>query len=353
MSPVMVVSANAATVRRMGDLRKLSLFLFTAFAATVACSSDSGGGTTACVPGASVACVGAGGCPGFQVCKSDGSGFDSCNCDGVDGGLGADTGPVVDTGSVVDIGSDSGVGVDSMSPPTDSGTATDSPPSDGGPWSPADLPGLVVWLDDTRGVVADPAVPGGVARWLDQSGHGNDANPSSTPSGFTIDPAVINGHDALKCPGGGSGLDIADGPDLRFGTGDFGIVMVARFESDANFIEKINPIGGGAGWSLNVNTGVYRLDTPDGSAVVAATSTTKFHIIAGRGAALRIQADTSTGSGPTNTANLDFVYGTTRICFGGTIAMLYEVAEVIVVKGSLSDSDLSNATTYLKTKFKL
>jgi hypothetical protein len=38
------------------------------------------GSLRACVPGQSIACVGAGGCQGFQVCADDGSRFQSCSC---------------------------------------------------------------------------------------------------------------------------------------------------------------------------------------------------------------------------------------------------------------------------------
>jgi len=48
------------------------------FAAADCGSSQSSGGK--CTPGASVSCVGAGGCPGGQVCASDGSGYGSCAC---------------------------------------------------------------------------------------------------------------------------------------------------------------------------------------------------------------------------------------------------------------------------------
>jgi len=42
-----------------------------------ACSSNP---AKACTPGASVACVGPGGCSGAQVCTSDGMGFGVCDC---------------------------------------------------------------------------------------------------------------------------------------------------------------------------------------------------------------------------------------------------------------------------------
>ncbi len=58
------------------------LFLgLSAFA--VACGSDSSspGGGSKCTAGASVACVGPGGCAGGQVCKADGT-YDTCICGG-------------------------------------------------------------------------------------------------------------------------------------------------------------------------------------------------------------------------------------------------------------------------------
>jgi hypothetical protein len=36
--------------------------------------------TPACVPGATQACVGPGGCSGGQACAADGLRFDACNC---------------------------------------------------------------------------------------------------------------------------------------------------------------------------------------------------------------------------------------------------------------------------------
>src|ERR1700722_12927664 len=52
---------------------------------------DSGAGDStmpetggACVPGASIACVGPGGCSGYQACNQAGSGYAACGC-GLDG----------------------------------------------------------------------------------------------------------------------------------------------------------------------------------------------------------------------------------------------------------------------------
>lgn len=45
----------------------------------------------ACTPGASVSCTGPGSCSGFQICKSDGSGYTPCDCSG-SGGAGGGSG---------------------------------------------------------------------------------------------------------------------------------------------------------------------------------------------------------------------------------------------------------------------
>lgn len=64
-----------------------------------ACSGDD---ERACVPGASVACVGPGGCDGGQMCLPDGAGFSDCDCGGsldasVDAGE-QDSGAIPDSG---------------------------------------------------------------------------------------------------------------------------------------------------------------------------------------------------------------------------------------------------------------
>jgi len=62
-----------------------SLALLALLAASLDCSS------TSCVPGASVACVGAAGCTGGQVCTAAGEGYGPCMCGADSGGDDADT----------------------------------------------------------------------------------------------------------------------------------------------------------------------------------------------------------------------------------------------------------------------
>ena len=42
--------------------------------------TDAGSGENACIPGQSIACAGAGGCSGSQICNGEGSGYGTCDC---------------------------------------------------------------------------------------------------------------------------------------------------------------------------------------------------------------------------------------------------------------------------------
>lgn len=68
-------------------------------------SSAGGSGSSACVPGASVSCVGPGACQGGQVCNADGTGYGACEC--ASGGGGSSSGG---SGSGDDGGDDGGSG---------------------------------------------------------------------------------------------------------------------------------------------------------------------------------------------------------------------------------------------------
>ncbi|MEZ4338521.1 MAG: hypothetical protein R3B82_18020 [Sandaracinaceae bacterium] len=70
------------------DLSRRALALL--FGVTVSLGCD---GSTACVPGESVACTGPGGCAGFQICNAEGTGFGACQCGSPDAGLDASTPP--------------------------------------------------------------------------------------------------------------------------------------------------------------------------------------------------------------------------------------------------------------------
>jgi hypothetical protein len=202
--------------------------------------------------------------------------------------------------------------------------------------------------------VADPQHAGAIARWLDQSPNGNDATPTNGDI-VLIHPAVINGHDAIECPANGNYLAVKDSASLDWGTGDFGLIAVARFGGPAYAWEKIDPNGGGPGVAFGETNGGYTVYTPGASAVLAAGNVNSFHILAGRGARLRLEADGLTATGPTSTQDISFPGSANAVCLltGASSSTSTELAELILVKGALSDADLASAVAYLKNKFKL
>ncbi len=91
------------------------------------CDSD----PQTCVPGMSVACVGAGGCAGFQVCDSEGAGFGACMC-GMDAGRPPGDSGLTDGGALTDAGDVSEAGVFDAGPVVDAGPGVDGGGVDGG-----------------------------------------------------------------------------------------------------------------------------------------------------------------------------------------------------------------------------
>jgi hypothetical protein len=97
-------------------------------AASIDCGSSSSKSSMACVPGVSLTCGGPGGCVGYQLCQSDGSGYGACRCGAAaEGGLeDATLAPNEDaSGSVMDatLGRDGQAGS-----PVDAGTPEAAPP---------------------------------------------------------------------------------------------------------------------------------------------------------------------------------------------------------------------------------
>ena len=121
----------------------LSLAFVFAALGIVGCSNGDLGSRT-CAPGRELACACAGGVPGTQICRADGSGFGPCGCD--DGG----TVPRVDGGGDAELRPDSG------SSEVDGG----APEVDGG------APELDAWLEPDSG----PPVPLCTWVWLDRGG---------------------------------------------------------------------------------------------------------------------------------------------------------------------------------------
>ena len=226
-----------------------------------------------------------------------------------------------------------------------------------GSWTPANLSGLALWLRSDAGKIEDPQHPGTILKWNDQSPHASQAVATNLQDGwrFDIDPSALNGQDAIRCPGNGIYMAVPDAAPLQWGTGPFLIAMVVR--NDANQTSESRywskDIGGtGVAFTQNV-PGSLRLMAATESVIVAVPFAAAFHIAIMRGPDLKLQVDESTATGPTVTANLDNTGAPVLLCMGGTNTQTMEIAEVVAVKGAVTDMDVEKLETYLSMKFGL
>lgn len=337
------------TAKKHYGIALLAITLLGPVAISASCSSVE---TSRCTPGESKACAGPKGCQGFQACRADGAAFEACNCDGATSSSAGPSG-ATSTGSTVATATGAGGGSSSSSTGASS-TSGSGGAGGAGSFTPADLPGLVLWLEGDSGVVADPQHPGTLLHWLDQSGNGNDATAMGLQDGyrFNIDPAVIHGHDAIGCPGNGTRIEVPDVPSLRFGTGEYAVAVVARKSALANgTFKSLYEKDGGNGVRMGFGTD-FQLYQANTTVSLADPDPTKFHAIVGRGPSLRLSTLGANVTGPTASGNVDAVGWPIYLCTNGG-ADGQDLAEVVVVKGALSDANLTKLQGYFQTKFNL
>jgi hypothetical protein len=280
------------------------------------------------------------------VCATDGLSYGACDCAAADGGGGGDA----ETEASTDARTEDALNEASL------GDVTKDADNDAGPLSPGMLPGLVLWLDDTVGIIADPAVPGGVKRWLDQSPEGNDATQQNTPDPM-LDPSALNGHDIVLCPGNGGYFIAADDASLRFGTGDFMIAMVVRVQVPGGPTQ--GPILWAKGDVPNVRLDAtalsdFRVNVGGQMVTVPNPNTAKFHIVIARGPNVSLRVDGVSASGGMSTSDVSQPGPGVLLCSAVTSTSNdTSLAEAIAVKGAVSTADVIRLESYLKTKFKL
>ena len=286
----------------------------------IACgSSDDGGGGKACTPGQSIACVGAGGCSGGQICNQSGTGYGECAC----GSGGGDAG-----------NSDSGSGADAE--------------ADAGSFAPTDVAGLVLWFSADDVVVGDG---GAVASWPDQSGRGHDVIAGAkTP---VVDHAAIGGRDALKFSGAQTLTHAALETDFGWGTDDFVVEMVVKFDSLTHDVLFALEESASDAFSVQVDTGTLEYFWSGDSQT--ATFSTGAHVVAFRRtgastAELRVDGTVT----PIPVAGTDTLTPSASIFVGGVdpLYTIGDIAEVVVAHGP-SDGDVTKLEAYLKSKYGL
>ncbi len=267
----------------------------------------------------------------------------------------------------------SGGGSDAGMQPTDSGKTGDTG-VDSGPLPPP-LPSalggrLVLWLSADK----DFSTDGGFAVWKDQSGTGNDALQAlsaSIPALFDGGTGV-GGKPALHFSGA-EYLQIADTASLQWAASDFSLFMVERHTNDPSVYAILY-----TKWTDDGAQGFPGFflwaDYPTSSGIVARLDTQNvvFGPDGGNDGIARVVGARKNGSDlqlysggklvgempDASVANpAEFNAPTIPAYIGGRpqgIQMLQgDVAEVIGVKGTLTDKELADLHAYLKAKYNL
>lgn len=258
----------------------------------------------------------------------------------------------------------------------------------------ANIPGVVLWLDAATGITANQ---GKVTAWADRSSSHNDATQQNANWQPTLVAAGIDGlpsvHFTATNPGGGNQgsygtlLNIADSATLQWGSEDYLIEVVTRYDNAptvtsatdratgyGTFYSKQtqNPAAPAEGVAFFGNTpasdmaggttafssyvfvsdGVTNAATGfnDGTARLLGTQRTGATTLS-----LRVNGN-ETATKTVQAMNVDEVGIGARIGASGdaTIARLDgDIAEMIAVKGPISATDLATLESYLTAKYGL
>ena len=105
------------------------------------------------------------------------------------------------------------------------------------------LPGIVMWLDATTGVVANAEQH--VEEWSDSSSYGNTASSAGNPEGTGRCGCRRTSSGTARYVSGTAPrrsaarrMKVPDAPSLQFGTGSFAIIAVLRYRNPA----EVNPL---------------------------------------------------------------------------------------------------------------
>lgn len=154
-----------------------------------------------------------------------------------------DAGPDADSFAEVSVGpdadpDDAGPAEDadgSLHPPGDATSDLDAAPDPDAngadvpaDWGPLTLPGLVLWLDPTKGLTLNNL--GGVKEWADQSPRQHNASQTTPELCPKPAPLSLGGRDGVGFPGDHRSLVVVDNDDINFGKEDFLMEVVFRYE---------------------------------------------------------------------------------------------------------------------------
>ncbi len=235
-------------------------------------------------------------------------------------------------------------------------------PPDAGPFDPSQLTGLVLWLSANQGVTM--GANASVTAWADQSGKKNNAAPGTTLPIF-IDQ-IANGQPAVRFDGAATYMQLADGPSFQFATGDFTVEVVdaVRGSGIASLFGKTVQTTPFTGPVLFANFSSTKLGAQVDSNHTATGTTTglndgNFHLFGMRrdSGTLEVRVNGLAEGNDPGTGTIDVSATGSAPTIGGQAKLVQmlngDIAEVIIVKGTLSDADLKSLETYLKSKYSL
>lgn len=252
---------------------------------------------------------------------------------------------------------------------------------DGGPFDPGKVPGLVLWLDGSYGVTQDAMH---VVGWSDRSGNNNNAAQTMS----ALQPAyVLQAVNGLPCARfdyttqEGQVLVVQDAPTLQFGTGDFLIEIVARYDNQPTALPSMSRAFGAfyvkadftkylgifffgnstsgeteiqaqmsATWFVSTPTGGYNDGKARAYGLRRAGASMEIRVNGAAAAAINGSGDLSAKGFPLDIGAAGSQMGYKE----ASVARLDgDICEVIAVKGTVSSADLGGIESYLMTKYKL
>ena len=251
--------------------------------------------------------------------------------------------------------------------------AIDAPPDSPIPFSPSQLTGLRLWLDAEKGVTS---TSNKVSAWADQSGQANTAVQATAARQPQVVVSTINGHTVLRFDGSDDVLKVVDAASLQFGMDDFTIAVVGSWTNPNNTygaimtkqIEGTYPYIGYSVWAnfppLPSTAFGFQIDAQTDLVTSTATAlndgTARLFVAQRKGTTMEIRIGGTTDKTFTTTATQDVSATGYNMYIGGheqgggvTQTMLGDIAEFLIVRGTLSAADLGKLETFLKTKYAL
>lgn len=232
--------------------------------------------------------------------------------------------------------------------------------------------GLKMWLKADAGITTNDS--GGVTTWSDQSGNGNDAIQTTDSYAPQFVTNAVNGNPVLRFNGVAPSIQYLEVSDAgtAFLTNDFTTFALARFAgsypalrqniwSKASFDGFAGPID----WWFNTTTGVpfcYRGDGTTNYASFGGTTgpTLGLYTVLGlevtgaTGAVTHYLGLATNGSGTalTNTADAGNPLRIGRR-YDNNTQINGDISEILIYDRPLSDTDRTNVTAYLASKYNL